>query len=35
MQLVSARDMANRTFIGQDRVVYTTGRDLIEQDFKA
>lgn len=35
MQLLSARDMANRTFISQDRIVYSTERDLIEQDYEA
>ncbi|XP_062166856.1 uncharacterized protein At5g03900, chloroplastic [Alnus glutinosa] len=34
-KLLSARDMAQRTFIGQDRIVYSTDRDLIEQDFEA
>lgn len=32
-QLLSARDMAQRTFIGQDRIVYSTERDLNEQDY--
>lgn len=35
MQLLSARNMANKTFIGQDRIVYSTERDLIEQDYEA
>ena len=34
-QLLSARDMAQKTFIGQDRIVYSTDRDLIEQDYEA
>ncbi|XP_057777917.1 uncharacterized protein At5g03900, chloroplastic [Salvia miltiorrhiza] len=32
-KLLSARDMAQRTFIGQDRIVYSTERDLNEQDY--
>lgn len=35
MQLLSARDRANRTIIGQDRIVYSTERDIIEQDYEA
>lgn len=35
VQLLSARDMAQRTVIGQDRIVYSTDRDLIEQDYEA
>ena len=35
IQLLSARDMAQRTVIGQERIVYSTDRDLIEQDFEA
>ena len=27
--------MAQRTVIGQDRIVYSTDRDLIEQDYEA
>ncbi|PSR89289.1 Uncharacterized protein CEY00_Acc29486 [Actinidia chinensis var. chinensis] len=34
-KLLSARDMAQRTFIGQDRIVYSTDKDLIEQDYEA
>lgn len=34
-QLLSARDMAQRTFIGQDRIVYSTDKDLYEQDYDA
>ncbi|XP_022144709.1 uncharacterized protein At5g03900, chloroplastic isoform X2 [Momordica charantia] len=33
-KLLSARDMAQRTVIGQDRIVYSTDRDLIEQDYE-
>ncbi|KAJ7976123.1 Iron-sulfur cluster biosynthesis family protein [Quillaja saponaria] len=34
-KLLSARDMAQRTVIGQDQIVYTTDKDLIEQDYEA
>ncbi|XP_015580585.2 uncharacterized protein At5g03900, chloroplastic isoform X1 [Ricinus communis] len=34
-KLLSARDMSQRTFIGQDRIVYSTDRDIIEQDVEA
>lgn len=34
-QILSARDMAQRTFIGQDRIVYSTEKDLYEQDYDA
>ncbi|XP_004305338.1 PREDICTED: uncharacterized protein At5g03900, chloroplastic-like [Fragaria vesca subsp. vesca] len=34
-KLLSARDMAQRTVIGQDRIVYSTDKDLIEQDYEA
>lgn len=34
-KLLSARDMAQRTVIGQDRIVYSTDKDLFEQDFEA
>uniref|UniRef100_A0A2N9F7J8 Iron-sulfur cluster biosynthesis family protein n=1 Tax=Fagus sylvatica TaxID=28930 RepID=A0A2N9F7J8_FAGSY len=34
-KLLSARDMAQRTVIGQDRIVYSTDRDIIEQDYEA
>lgn len=34
-KLLSARDMAQRTFIGQDRIVYSTDKDLYEQDYEA
>ncbi|XP_022925696.1 uncharacterized protein At5g03900-like [Cucurbita moschata] len=33
-KLLSARDMAQRTVIGQDRIVYSTDRDLIEQNYE-
>lgn len=26
--------MANKTFISQDRIVYSTEKDLIEQDYE-
>ncbi|XP_059292325.1 uncharacterized protein At5g03900, chloroplastic-like [Lycium ferocissimum] len=34
-KLLSARDMAQRTFIGQERIVYSTDKDLYEQDYDA
>lgn len=34
-KLLSARDMAQRTFIGQDRIVYSTDKDLYGQDYDA
>ncbi|KAF5207468.1 Iron-sulfur cluster biosynthesis family protein [Thalictrum thalictroides] len=34
-KILSARDMAQRTVIGQDRIVYSTERDLYDQDFDA
>lgn len=34
-QLLSAREMAQKTFIGQDRIVYSTDKDLVEQDYEA
>lgn len=34
-QLLSARDMAQKTFIGKDRIVYSTERDLYEQDYES
>lgn len=33
LQLLSARDMAQRTFIGKDKIVYSTEKDLFEQDY--
>ncbi|XP_076900180.1 uncharacterized protein At5g03900, chloroplastic-like [Bidens hawaiensis] len=32
-KILSARDMSRKTVIGQDRIVYTTERDLFEQDY--
>ncbi|KAK3024773.1 hypothetical protein RJ639_044934 [Escallonia herrerae] len=34
-KLLSARDMAQRTYIGQDRIVYSTESDSLEQDYEA
>lgn len=34
-KLLSARDMAQKTVIGQDQIVYTTEKDLYEQDYDA
>jgi len=34
-KILSAREMAQRTFIGQDRIVYSTDKDLVEQDYEA
>ncbi|XP_058222601.1 uncharacterized protein At5g03900, chloroplastic isoform X1 [Rhododendron vialii] len=34
-KLLSARDMAQKTFIGRDRIVYSTDKDLFEQDYEA
>ncbi|KAL1829413.1 hypothetical protein DCAR_0208752 [Daucus carota subsp. sativus] len=34
-KLISARDMASRTVISKDRIVYSTERDLFEQDYEA
>ncbi|KAK6139932.1 hypothetical protein DH2020_026308 [Rehmannia glutinosa] len=34
-KLLSARDMAQRTFIGKDRIIYSTERDMYEQDYEA
>lgn len=34
-QLLSARDMAQKTVIGKERIVYSTERDMIEQDYEA
>ncbi|KAK4419383.1 putative protein, chloroplastic [Sesamum alatum] len=33
-KLLSARDMAQKTFIGDDRIVYSSERDLFEQDYE-
>ncbi|XP_057960971.1 uncharacterized protein At5g03900, chloroplastic [Malania oleifera] len=32
-KILSARDMAQRTVIGQDRIIYSTDKDLFEQDY--
>ncbi|KAI3682414.1 hypothetical protein L1987_82384 [Smallanthus sonchifolius] len=32
-KILSARDMSQRTVISQDRIVYTTERDIFEQDY--
>nr|XP_043609838.1 uncharacterized protein At5g03900, chloroplastic-like [Erigeron canadensis] len=32
-KILSARDLSQRTTIGQDRIVYTTERDIFEQDY--
>ncbi|XWS55996.1 hypothetical protein CRYUN_Cryun09bG0048500 [Craigia yunnanensis] len=34
-KLLSARDMAQKTVIGPDRIVYSTDKDLVEQDYEA
>ncbi|XP_052170668.1 uncharacterized protein At5g03900, chloroplastic [Diospyros lotus] len=34
-KLLSARDMSQRTVIGQDRIVYSTDKDLFDQDYEA
>lgn len=34
-QLLSARDMAQRTYISRDQIVYSTDKDLYEQDYEA
>ncbi|CAI0462252.1 unnamed protein product [Linum tenue] len=34
-KILSARDMAQKTVIGQDRIVYSTERDIIEQNVEA
>jgi hypothetical protein len=33
-KLFSARDMAQKTVIGQDQIVYSTDKDFIEQDYE-
>ena len=35
IQLLSARDMAQKTVVGQDQIVYSTDKDFIEQDYEA
>ncbi|KAI3811631.1 hypothetical protein L1987_21357 [Smallanthus sonchifolius] len=32
-KILNARDMSQRTVIGQDRIVYTTEKDVFEQDY--
>lgn len=32
-KVLSARDMAQRTVIGQERIIYSSNRDLYEQDY--
>ncbi|KAL5170488.1 hypothetical protein HKD37_11G032189 [Glycine soja] len=34
-KLFSARDMAEKTVIGQDQIVYSTDKDLLEQEYEA
>ncbi|XP_004513511.1 uncharacterized protein At5g03900, chloroplastic isoform X1 [Cicer arietinum] len=34
-KLYNARDMAQKTVIGQDQIVYSTDKDFLEQDFEA
>ncbi|XP_010552983.1 PREDICTED: uncharacterized protein At5g03900, chloroplastic [Tarenaya hassleriana] len=34
-KLLSARDMAQSTVIGQERIVYSTDKDMIEQDYES
>ncbi|KAL8152928.1 hypothetical protein V2J09_010688 [Rumex salicifolius] len=34
-KLLSARDMAQKSFIGQDQIIYSTEKDLLEQDYDA
>ncbi|KAG9134639.1 hypothetical protein Leryth_000961 [Lithospermum erythrorhizon] len=34
-KLLSARDMAQKTFIGQDRIVYSTDKDFSDQDYES
>ncbi|CAH8330303.1 unnamed protein product [Eruca vesicaria subsp. sativa] len=34
-KLLSARDMAQNTVIGKERIVYSTEKDMIEQDYEA
>lgn len=34
-KLLSARDMAQKTVVGQDQIVYSTDKDFIEQDYEA
>ncbi|KAF3441655.1 hypothetical protein FNV43_RR15570 [Rhamnella rubrinervis] len=34
-KLLSARDMAQKRVIGQDQIIYSTDKDLFEQDYEA
>nr|KYP37916.1 Uncharacterized protein At5g03900 family [Cajanus cajan] len=34
-KLFSARDMAQKTVIGQDQIVYSTDKDLLDQEYEA
>ncbi|PKA62372.1 Uncharacterized protein AXF42_Ash009257 [Apostasia shenzhenica] len=34
-KLLSARDMARKTVIGSDRIVYSTEKDILDQDYEA
>ncbi|CAN8297943.1 unnamed protein product [Cochlearia groenlandica] len=34
-KLLSARDMAQKTVIGKERIVYSTDKDMVEQDYEA
>lgn len=34
MQLLSARDMAQNTVIGKEQIVYSTDRDMMEQNYE-
>lgn len=34
VQLLNARDMARRTVISSDRIVYTTEKDFLDQDYE-
>lgn len=34
-QIFNARDMAQKTVIGQDQIVYSTDKDFLEQEFEA
>lgn len=34
-KLFSARDMAQKTVIGQDQIVYSTDKDFLDQDYEA
>ncbi|XP_020596410.1 uncharacterized protein At5g03900, chloroplastic-like [Phalaenopsis equestris] len=34
-QLLNAREMAKRSVIGSDRIVYSTEKDVLDQDYEA